>query len=653
MLGILYLLAFLSLGVLGVWALQPRQGVALRVYLGLTLGMALLMALPSAVAFLIRFTALCQWIALCIMAVLAALCWVLKPDGAAPALLGEDDHPPLRLALSLLIPFCLLGLWLLFTHNIRPDADGALHVGQSTYGDLSLHLGIATGLRDASFPPEYTLLPGTLLGYPFLADAAAASLLLLGTSLQWAFIATGFVMMALVFWGFLILAWTLTRNRLATALSFVLLFVNGGLGFAYAMDGLPRDPSRFWAIFTEYYAAPANMPDLNLRWVNVLCDLLVPQRTLLGGWMLVIPALLLLYRALQTKSRALFVALGLLAGIMPMVHTHSFMALGVISAGAFVCCLWREKALPVNFLIYGGIAACMALPQLLLWTFPQTAAGGSLEFHLNWVNFEDGQLHDGYFWFWIKNVGPIYLLMAPAALNAPKDQRPLAIGALLLYVLAELFLFQPNPYDNNKLFVVAFLLMLPMVGRLLSGLWARVRDIRGVSIPAAAFLIVCLLSGGLSIVREAISDYELFDAYETEAARYLEANTQTDAVFVTGEQHNNPVAALAGRKLVCGTPTFLYYHGVDYSEQQAAVREILENPRESAALLSKHQADYIYLSSYERADFNVDEDTLGELFPVCYENAEVKVFAVSDRAKAAMDRTNMMEAATFRWQIPS
>ena len=69
---------------------------------------------------------------------------------------------------------------------------------------------------------------------------------------------------------------------------------------------------------------------------------------------------------------------------------------------------------------------------------------------------DDGSFIDGYFWFWIKNVGPVYLLMLPAALNAPPKLKGLCLGALLVYAAAELYQFQPNVYDNNKLFYVAF-----------------------------------------------------------------------------------------------------------------------------------------------------------------------------------------------------
>ena len=131
-----------------------------------------------------------------------------------------------------------------------------------------------------------------------------------------------------------------------------------------------------------------------------------------------------------------------------------------------------------RFALYGGVALALALPQLLTWSVPQTVHGGSLRFRFNWVNNQgNGRLIDGYCWFWIKNVGLIWLMMVPAALTGKRRPRggdgPMArgdltrmlgLGALCVYVVAELIQFQPNEYDNNKLFYVAYMAMLPAMG---------------------------------------------------------------------------------------------------------------------------------------------------------------------------------------------
>lgn len=615
MLGIAALAFFLLCGTLVSCAAFRRHGLMTRLYLGLTIGVALMMWLPSLFAFLVGFTITAQVLALGASlligagAQVAARFWQRDAGGRKPS------EPPLSLVLWLVIPFLLFSAYLQYTHILRP-VDGALHVGQSTYGDLCLHLGIATGLRGAAYPPEYTLLPGTLLGYPFLMDALSSTMLLLGTPLSWSFVVPGALMMGLVYWGFVLLAWELTHKKMAVAISFLLVFLNGGLGFLYTFDQLGADSSRIYEAIHGFYQTPTNMPDLNLRWSNVIADMMIPQRTLLAGWAMVIPALWQLSRAMKSGKKSDFVALGLWAGAMPMVHTHSFLALGLISLGALVGMLFksgeRAKQILLLFGLYGVIAVALAAPQLLTWTFPQTMAGGSLKFRFNWVNWKNGGLIDDYLWFWVKNVGLVFLLLVPAALSCDKRRKSLALGALFVFVAAELFQFQTNEYDNNKLFYVAFLLMMPLVGQYLTALYGRLKGIRGRAFLLGVFLLASTLSGGVTLAREAVSDYQLFSASEAKMAQTIDENAPPEAVFLTGTQHVNAVSALAGRKIVCGPGTYLYFHGIDFSQQEADVQRMYEYPAAYQGLFQKYGVSYVYISDWERGAYAVDEDYFAE-----------------------------------------
>jgi len=639
--GILLLLGYLVCGAVLMDALLPRSQRLARLWLGLCAGLIMMMWLPTLFAFFMGFTRAANLLGLGAAALAAGIAaWSAR---RAPRERAFTDMPP-WLPLALLVPALVLGVWLQYTHTLR-DVDGALHVGQSTYGDLCLHLGIATSLRNAAYPPDYSLLPGALLGYPFLGDSMVTSMLLFGSDLAFSFVLTGSLMMALVYLGFILFAWELTRSRAATVLSFVLMFVNGGLGFMYALDGIGRDAGAFREIFTGFYKTPTNQPDLNLRWVNVICDMMIPQRTLLTGWMALIPALWLLVTAARDRDRRAFLILAVWAGALPMIHTHSFLALGLISAGAMVSCtLHAPRELRAGtlrrFILYGVVAALLALPQLFTWSVPQTVHGGSLRFRFNWVNNRgDGSLIDGYCWFWIKNVGLIWLMMVPAALCGRKavqasDRalsqnallRMLGLGALLVYVVAELIQFQPNEYDNNKLFYVAYMAMMPAVGLYLVKLWDRLKGLRGRALLAAAFLLASTLSGALSIGREVVSDYRLFSHEEADAARWIEENTPEHAVFLTGSQHNNAVAALAGRSIICGTGSYLYFHGIDYSVQQLDERAMLQFPADSLELFEKYRVGYIYLSSYERSSFAVDEQWFTANCPLLFSEGDVCVY---------------------------
>ena len=642
--GAMLLIGYLLCGAALMDALMPKAQRLIRLWLGLCAGLILMMWLPTLYAFLLKFSLLSTLLGLGT----AAGC-------AAAAQLAARRTPrerrwtdmPLWLPLALVVPLAILGGCLQYTHILRP-VDGALHVGQSTYGDLCLHLGIATSLRNAAYPPTYSLLPGALLGYPFLGDSMVTSMLLCGSGLAFSFKVTGTLMIALVGLGFVLLCWELTRSRAATVVAFLLMFLNGGLGFFYALDGIGRDATAFREIFTGFYRTPTNQPDLNLRWVNVICDMMIPQRTLLTGWMALIPALWLLAVAARERDLRLFAILGVWAGAMPMIHTHSFLALGLISVGAMAFCLWRagkgdRGGTFLRFAVYGSIAILLALPQLLTWSVPQTVNGGSLQFRFNWVNNDgSGRLIDEYCWFWIKNVGLIWLMMIPAALcgrrnGADERQylfRMLGLGAGIVYVVAELIQFQPNEYDNNKLFFVAYMAMLPAVGWYLVTLWNRLKGVRFRAVLAAAFLLTSTLSGALTIGREVVSDYQLFTAAEVDAAAFIERETPEGAVFVTGVQHKNPVAALAGRSIICGTPSYLYFHGIDYSGQYLAARQMLELPGDSAELFGQYGVGYAYISNYERGDCAVDEAWFADNCELVFAEGDVCIYALPQSASA-------------------
>ena len=633
--GGLYLTAFELCGVLIAARLMKRHGFMTRLWLGMTLGVMMLMWFPSLFAFAFDFTMGAQLCALGLALVLAvpAAVSIFRQRGGENALI-HNEEPPIRLLLWTALPVFLVMTFMLCTHTLREEG-GALYTGQSTYGDMNLHLGIITGLVDASYPPEYTLLPGTLLGYPFLTDAMSASLYMMGMSLRQAYIIPGALMSALVPWGFVMLAWEMTHSKRAVTLAFALMFLNGGFGFAYIFDLVGVDSSRLTEMMTGFYKAPANLVDYNVRWVNVLVDMMLPQRTLLGGWTLLLPALWLLVRAVREQSLPKFGLLGVWAGAMPMVHTHSFMALGLLSAGAMVYTLFAAKKerrghLLIGFIIYGALAVVLALPQLLTWTFPQTIGGHSLQIRFNWANNQNGQLVDEYFWFWLKNVGPVLLVLVPAGIYAKKSQRMMAVGALVIFVVAELIQFQPNEYDNNKLFYVAYMVMMPLAAHYLVALYDRMRDLPGRRFLAGVFVAVAVCSGTLSVARECVSNYRLYGTGEVQAAEYINENVEEHAVFLTGQQHNNAVSTLTGRSLVCGTPTFLYYHGVDYSQQQADAKLMYESPLENQALFEQYNVSYIYISSYERSNFTIDEEGIALLSELVFEADGVRIYKMND-----------------------
>ena len=633
MIAIAYTLLFCGLGVLMLRWLMPQKSPLVRAWLGVSLGVLMEMGLPALCANLLDFTIAAHLAAVAAALLLAALCYAAR-EKAPLAQMREADRRQLAVMAAVGIPLTAFSAYLQYTHCIMPASDGSLWCGQATYGDLCMHLSFITSLENMSFPPSYNLLAGTGLSYPYLTDALSTTFYMLGMPLNLSLVVPGTLLMALTYAGYMLLAQQILGGRhKAVAVAALLFFFNGGLGFLYDFDLAFTDNfARVREIFTGYYKTPANQPDLNLRFSNVIADLMLPQRALLGGWAMGLPALYLLISSVREKSVRQTAMLALWASALPLVHTHTFLALGLFSGGYLLGSLIEQKEERRGILIraglYLGVVLALALPQLMGNAVKQTLEGGSLRFQFNWVNNSGGRgFKDGYFWFWVKNAGLPFILVICACLCARKrGYLDIVLGMTAVYVVAETILFQPNEYDNNKLFYIWFMFAMILAADYGSMLMQRLAGLPGRALLCGLCLWASLFSGALSLGREAVSGYQLFSANAVAAGDWIRENTDHDDVFLTGQQHINPVCSLVGRQIICGSDLYVFFHGLDYNQQSADCRRFYEDPRANADVLTTYDVHYIYVSDYERAEFDVDLDALDADYELVYENDDVRIY---------------------------
>jgi len=226
----------------------------------------------------------------------------------------------------------------------------------------------------------------------------------------------------------------------------------------------------------------------------------------------------------------------------------------------------------------------------------------------------------------VKNLGLIFLLLPAALLAANKEDRAVWGGVALLWLLAETIQFQPNPYDNNKLLFIWFAFSCGVVASLLIDLYAKLEGMGGRRILAAMAILALTLSGLLTLGREWVSRYQLFSAEEVEAARYIDENLPEDAVFLTASNHNNPVAALTGRSIVCGSSSYLYYHGFDTYERETHLKQMFEDPAGSGALYDKYGVDYIYIGGSELYSYDIASSGFPG-YELVFENRAASIYA--------------------------
>ncbi|MEA4870721.1 MAG: hypothetical protein VB062_08840 [Christensenella sp.] len=626
LLSILYMLLFAASGIGLSRLLFHREKPLVRLWLGLAMGLAMLIWFPALFSFLFGFRLLAQFLGLAVAFAVGFFGFFFSRKKSM-ALTPWRYEIPFFIAGGALLA---LGIVLLSSHTIM-EKNGALYVGQSTYGDLAMHLGFISSIAtQGTFPPMYSICPDKPVCYPFLCESVGSTIYLFGTSLRFATMATAIYAFLLVVLGVYCFFEEWLGVRKKSVFAMLLFFVGGGFGFWYFFDLLKDHPENFTRVFTAFYETPTNLVQNGMRWVNPIADMMIPQRATLFGWSLLFPCLFLLHRGAIKRETGVFLPLGVLAGCLPLIHTHSFLALGIVSGFYLIRSLYRQegKAQYLGFLKYLGIVLLLAMPQLILFTFRQS--GSFLKLHFNWANESDN-----YFWFYIKNFGLIALLSPVAFIAAKKEDRGVVGGAILIWLIAELIQFQPNPYDNNKLLFIAFAYACGLVTSWMFDAKERLteqsfRSRVSIGLLSVMVCAVLFISGVLTLGRESVSEYQLIDSNQLAAAEYVKENAAPDATFLTHNNHNNCIAALTGRNIVCGSGSYLYYHGVDYSEREYSIALLYEQPEQYfAALAKQYNIDYVLIGDNERANYNIDYEYFESHFQVFYQNDSVVIYRVS------------------------
>lgn len=563
--------------------------------------------------------------------------------------------------------------------------------GSQNLGDLPFHLGAILSFTEGNnFPPENPSFAGARFSYPFIADLLTACFVKLGAGIRdsmfvqnvsWAF------SLLVIFERFVL---KLTNDALAARLAPALLFFSGGLGFIWFFGD-------YWSQTKSLFEFLANLPrdytiGDNFRWGNSLVVLFITQRSLLLGMPLTLVVLGYLLKVFATEdteethsdsprlrvspspslpfaaSPLLRVSLspllvGLLAGLLPLIHLHSLAVLFVVGAFLFVLRPERWK----TWLLFAAGVAVFAVPELL-WSIAGSASETSKFFawHFGWDKGEKN-----FFWFWFTNTGvfipllvvAIYLVGfgqkgedgktgdfpqrrkdAKAAGKKTSVKSEIAESAassftthhspLILFFLPFAFLFlvsnaaklAPWEWDNIKVLIYWFVGSIPFVALFISWLWRR-PAVWFKAIAAVCF-IVLIASGALDVWRIVSGqiNYKVFDKDAVEIAEQIKRRTDNKAMFLNAPTYNTPIV-LTGRRSLMRYPGHLSSHGIDYGERESDVKRMYQGGDAAVKLMEKYGIQYVLISPEERNLGGLNEQFFSR-FPVAAESGQYRVYKI-------------------------
>ncbi len=457
-------------------------------------------------------------------------------------------------------------------------------------GDLALHITyIRNFASGVSLWPDNPIYVFSKLRYPAGIDLFNALLYLVHVDLRQGLIWTGLLASLATFYAF---------YRWAGEFGVAGFLFNGGIA-GFAVISTLR--------FQDYQDVSS------IAWKSIPLTMFLTQRGLLYA----IPVgLLLLWHwrekffkiAAQDRHRPplpFWVELSLYAS-MPLFHVHTFLALSIV----LLCfSLFSDAGLRKDVVTLLG---CAFLPAtFFVWLITDHFRAHSvIEWHPGWVQNEDDFARP-FFEFWFLNFGiliPLILVLIGVCSwrvwkNNWRWGKKLPEDLVFLLPAAAIFVFAffvktaPWGWDNLKIMIWAYFLVLPFLWTHLIGRWSMpVRVAICIALFGSGFVS---LLGGLAAGR---NGFGFADRAELDGVGDAVQKLPAEARFAAYPIYNHPLL-LQGRKVVLGYPGHLWTEGFDYKETEEQLRELMEGAvdwRETARHL---RARYIFWGREEKINY--------------------------------------------------
>ncbi|MDQ5950738.1 MAG: hypothetical protein QG639_14, partial [Patescibacteria group bacterium] len=305
---------------------------------------------------------------------------------------------------------------------------------------------------------------------------------------------------------------------------------------------------------------------------------------------------------------------------LPFFHMHTFLVCLCLLVW-FLIGLIDKKKLTIKQAVFMAIPAALGVFQLLFVASEKSFLSLDLGWLAEQVNI---------FTFWWRNMGlSLLLLFIPPALFWKQFQKNdfeklLLLPAVGIFILCNIFVFQPNPWDNMKFFSLGFVLSAIIAAAVLTKYWQTPLAKIGIS----ALLVLTSISGILSIIFVSQNSFTVATKQDLHLAAAV-TETPPESIFLTADTHNHPVPMLAGRAVVRGYRGWLWTHGIDYQQTDRDIENIYRGVT-ATDLLKKYSVDYVYIGPYERNQYQIDEEFFKARYRTIYQDNTTTIYKIAD-----------------------
>lgn len=504
------------------------------------------------------------------------------------------------------------------------------YVGQvNLYGDLVFHLSLINKfLESGKIFPDSPIFASDKINYPIFTDLFTAQVAKVSNIDFALFIVTLIGGLLTIFTARLFIL-RIVKNEKIVFIALLLFLINGGFGFYYFFqDYFASSGQHFFNFITNLPGEYTDIKEKGYWWINTYLAYFLPQRGFLYAFPITLTVLMLLHSGQQNHKRTLFILSGILAGALALVQAHSLFLILLVSTFFFPLSIFhfKNKRLTiVNWFLFAAVTAAIATPILKLIS--------STENPLTFIKFDPGWTsEENILWFWFKNLGLFAPILIIATAKLIRDNRRLFIlyiPFLIVFLICNLFIFQPWDFDNSKLMIYWFFASAIIVAQFIYYQFFQgnlAKKILGIFI-----IFMMIFAGALDLFRTFTppTNYRIFSNQDLEIAAFVKHLTPKDSVFVTASNHNHPIPSLTGRSTLLGFHGWAWTHGISYQKRANDINKIYAGGQEAEALIASYKVNYVTIGPEEKKSFIINQKYF-EKYPVLILNPNWNLYDVTN-----------------------
>lgn len=513
--------------------------------------------------------------------------------------------------------------------------------GINVWGDWAMHFSQGSSFAYRSwFLTKHPLLLGAPYAYPFFVNWISGALVRMGMEFFSAFVVPSFAFSLILIVVLVMFFQKIFRSRAVALFATTVFLLNGGMGWWWYIQDVFASPNMQTAFsFTKEYT---HLTTLGIQWISVITSMVVPQRSFTFGFPIALFIALMVLREIEKQRKdwkmRWFIFAGVLSGMMPLIHMHAFIMLA-LTFGVWMIWTILRKESDVgrhHALACWSTLLCttvlVASPTLVLFyaqTVGKASHGSFVQWYPGWfVNQRAEHKEMNWAWWWFLNWGMTLPLGIIGWLIANKRLKAITLPFFIMFIVLNLFLFQPYVWDNTKVLVWASLGISSMAAYLI---WRLLQKNVILKLCAVILFFLMIFSGLLdtyAAVDKRRHNWSMYEATALVAVDDFRKLSNPSDVVLCSDSHNNPFMNLSGRQVVMGFRGWLWTYGFEYGQVEHDVMAMFRGEKDADRLLHQYKVKYVIFDDKVRDEYKGNEEFFAQKYEKVLESGRFVVYKI-------------------------